>query len=284
MEQTTETRRRRHRRRRRHICRRIFTLCLASIIVAGAYVHVSAIQRNSQQEHIWDRIFSEGPSTEFQKTLAAFAETNDLSIREWPEELIELAEKNPETESFVLNYPLNRDSHPEIDLSEYQHSNSVPLLFQWDERWGYSEYSGGLLGLTGCGPTCLSMVCMYLLDDPAYNPQYIAEFSKDNGYSVRGNGSAWTLISEGGPKLGLDVTEIPLDENRIIRNLEVGNPIICIMGPGDFTTTGHFIVLTGYEDGKLKVNDPNSRARSEKLWEYNQIQDQIRNLWVCRVL
>ena len=106
----------------------------------------------------------------------------------------------------------------------------------------------------------------------------------DNGYSVKGNGSAWTLISEGGQKLGLDVIEIPLDRDRVFRNLEVDNPIICVMGPGDFTTTGHFIVLTGVEDGKLRVNDPNSRERSEQLWEYDSIRDQIRNLWVCRAL
>ena len=138
------------------------------------------------------------------------------------------------------------------------------------------------MGLTGCGPTCLSMVSIYLLNDAKYTPKYIAEFSERNGYSVPGNGSAWTLISEGGKKLGLDVIEIPLDENRIIRNLEVGNPIICIMGPGNFTTSGHFIVMTEYVDGKIKVNDPNSKARSDKLWNLSDIKYEIRNLWVSR--
>ncbi|MBR3709077.1 MAG: C39 family peptidase, partial [Lentisphaeria bacterium] len=133
-----------------------------------------------------------------------------------------------------------------------------------------------------CGPTCLSMVCIYLLNDPAYTPKYVAEFAESNGYSVDGNGSAWTLISGGGKQLGLDVTEIPLDENRIIRNLEAGNPIICVMGPGDFTSTGHYIVLTRYTDGKVTVNDPNSYLRSERLWELTSVMEQIRNLWVCR--
>ncbi|MCD8152609.1 MAG: C39 family peptidase [Clostridiales bacterium] len=37
------------------------------------------------------------------------------------------------------------------------------------------------------------------------------------------------------------------------------------MGPGDFTTGGHFIVLTGIDsDGNVIVNDPNSRINSEK--------------------
>ncbi len=31
-----------------------------------------------------------------------------------------------------------------------------------------------------------------------------------------------------------------------------------------------------------KVNDPNSKARSEKLWDLASIKGQIRNLWVCQ--
>ena len=38
----------------------------------------------------------------------------------------------------------------------------------------------------------------------------------------------------------------------------------------------------GMKDGKFIVNDPNSPENSEKLWSYEQIQGQIRNLWVIR--
>ena len=65
----------------------------------------------------------------------------------------------------------------------------------------------------------------------------------------------------------------------MVRALEAGQLIICIMGPGVFTTTGHYIVLTGVEDGKFQVNDPNSRENSQKLWDYDEFADQIRNLW-----
>jgi len=205
-----------------------------------------------------------------------------LQIDSLPDNLIELLEKNPETRDFVLNYPLKKDAVFEIDLSEHLNSSSVPLFMQWDERWGYTHYAGELMGISGCGPTCLSMVCVYLLHDADYTPKYIAEFAERNGFSVSGNGSSWTLISDGGEALGLDITEIPLVESRIINNLEVGNPIICVMGPGDFTTTGHFIVMTEYVDGNVKINDPNSKIRSEKLWNLSDIAHQIRNLWVCR--
>lgn len=225
---------------------------------------------------------SDEPSSDATETIAAFAQEHNLTLSDWPDSLLELLEKNPEAADFVLNYPLKKDLCPEIDLHEYTDCSEVPLFLQWDERWGYTVYGDNIMGLSGCGPTCLSMVCVYLLNDPQYSPRYIADFAQENGYCVPGNGSSWTLISEGGVMLGLDVIEIPLDEDRIIRNLEVGNPIVCVMGPGDFTSTGHFIVMTGYEDGKIKVNDPNSPERSHLLWDYDAIKDQIRNLWVCR--
>ncbi|MGN1080944.1 MAG: C39 family peptidase [Acutalibacteraceae bacterium] len=132
--------------------------------------------------------------------IAEFAREHNLRTDEWPDELAELLDKNPDTESFVLNYPLKKDKNPEISIDEYKNSGCVPLLFQWDERWGYSEYAGEMMGISGCGPTCLSMVCVYLLNDTEYNPRYIADFSESHGYSVPGNGSSWTLISEGGKK------------------------------------------------------------------------------------
>ena len=61
--------------------------------------------------------------------------------------------------------------------------------------------------------------------------------------------------------------------------LEAGHPVILAMGAGDFTTTGHYIVLTGLQDGLFRVNDPNSVANSQKLWSYEQIESQIRNIW-----
>lgn len=223
-----------------------------------------------------------GTDSDAMQAVQAFAQEHGLNLADWPEDLIALLEKNPETEEFVLYYPLKKNKQTSYDLKECLNRSQVPLLLQWDERWGYGEYAGELMGLSGCGPTCLSMVCIQLLQDASYTPQYVAAFAEENGYAVPGNGSAWALISEGGKKLGLDVTEIPLDEGRIIRNLEVGNPIICVMGPGDFTTSGHFIVLTEYADGYVKVNDPNSPARSQKPWKLTDIMPQMNNLWVCR--
>ena len=219
--------------------------------------------------------------TEAELKVKKYSEEMGISYSEYPESLIELLERNPETESFVLHYPFREEQ--QIDLSGHDLTQGVPLLMQWDERWGYTRYGSDVVGITGCGPVCLSMAGYYVTGgDEAFTPDKIIEFSAKNGYYESGYGTSWTLISEGGVKLGLDVTEIPLVKQRIIDNLEVGNPIICSMRAGDFTTTGHYIVLVGWEDGMIRVNDPNSHENSEKLWSYEQIEGQIRNLWVIR--
>lgn len=183
-------------------------------------------------------------------------------------------------------YKISLDSssgkYETIDLYEYKNAKSVPLLLQYDKRWKNKSYAGDIMKNSGCGPTCLSMVCIYLLGNTKITPPYIADFAENNGYSVKDSGSKWTLISEGGNALGIKVKEIPLEKTVIIDNLKNNNPIICIMGPGDFTTTGHFIVMTEYtENNKIIINDPNSITNSKKLWSYEDIYSQIRNLWVC---
>jgi hypothetical protein len=235
-----------------------------------------------------DTIYAEGGSgakflpKDPDKRLVAFANQNDVSIDEWSDGMKNLMRKVPEAESFVLNYPFMKDDVQYIDLSMYENCTEMPHLMQWDTQWGYTQYSGDLFGLTGCGPTCLSMVSIYLLQDTKYDPRYIADFSEENGYYTTGSGSNWTLMSQGGKKLGMQVKELPLVWDIIKDNLEDGNPVVCVMGPGDFTETGHFIVLSGVQDGMLKVLDPNSITRTEKLWDFEKIQDQIQNLWVFK--
>lgn len=218
--------------------------------------------------------------TETELKVKAYAEEKGIFYSEYPDSLVALLERNPETETFVLEYPFYEDAA--YDLSEYADSEAVPLFLQWDQRWGYETYGSDCIGITGCGPTCLAMAGYYLTGDERFNPEEIAEFAWKNGYYEKGYGSSWTLISEGGGKLGLDVTELPLVKKRMTENLEAGNPIILAMGKGDFTSSGHYIVLTGLEDGQFRVNDPNSREKSEKLWSYEELEHQIRNIWAIR--
>lgn len=215
--------------------------------------------------------------TETEIKVKTFAEEKGLFFAQYPKSLIELLERNPETEEFVLNYPLRQEG--EVDLSGYDRKAGVPLFLQWDPQWGYETYGSGFLAVTGCGPTCLAMAGYYLTGSKNMNPKDVAAFAEDSGYYASGYGSSWTLISEGSARLGLTAAELPLVEKKINTALEAGHPVILAMGEGDFTTTGHYIVLTGLKNGKYTVNDPNSLENSGKLWSYEQIESQIRNIW-----
>ena len=217
-----------------------------------------------------------------QRELDTYAEKNDVSLDAYPEALVQLYARNPDARDFVRDYPKKKDLTPTIDLSGLAGSETVPLLLQWDERWGYREYNESIIGLAGCGPTCLSMVTIYLTGDTTKDPLWMCRFAEQHQFNVPGSGSKWALISEGGRMLGLDVTQIPLDKDRIYRNLDVDNPIIVVVGPGDFTTDGHFLVLTGHDGDRITLNDPNSTTNSGKSWDYDTLAGQIQSLWVLR--
>lgn len=209
--------------------------------------------------------------------------TQEQSVQEYPESLLKLLELNPEAEPFVRGYFQNRDKHPEIDLSGEVVQGTIPLFLQWDERWGYETYGSDLIAITGCGPTCLSMVWCGLSGQTRWDPLSMAGYAEKEGYYVKGAGTAWDFMKMGAEGLGLTVEEISFDANHILAWLEGGNPIICAMRPGDFTTTGHFIVLSGLDEyGRVIVRDPNSRSNSEKAWEVDELMPQIKNLWAYR--
>lgn len=201
--------------------------------------------------------------------------------------LIALA-NNPEMYSFAEGYLLkdeNAVTSPAvtISLTRQEKEKDWPLLLQWDKRWGYHSYGASNIGLSGCGPTCLSMVAISLTKDFTYTPDVVADFSMKNGYYVSGVGTSWNLMTDGASFFGLTGREFTIDEELWKQTLNQGNAIICSLGPGDFTANGHFVVIYGYDKNGFLVNDPNSVLRSNVSWPYTKLAKQIKNLWEMKV-
>lgn len=263
--------------------KKVFSLLILCVIIVSLFIAFKVTSDTINNDG-----FSEPKSASSESTLdyneaydkvKNYADKNDCSIDEYPESLIKLLAKAPESEQFVLEYPKEKGKSHKVNMKKYKNCDSIPLFIQWDTQWGYAPYGNGIVGLDGCGPTCLSMVAVYYLQDTKLSPDYVARFADKNGYYVDGVGSSWSLISEGGKKLGLDVQEIPLDENVVKNNLQQDRAIICSVGEGDFTAKGHFIVLTAYNNGEITVNDPNSYSNSERKWTYERLKPQIKNMW-----
>ncbi|WP_346884079.1 C39 family peptidase [Clostridium sp. UBA4395] len=204
---------------------------------------------------------------------------SNLSL--YPKELLELASKKVEVIDFVADYPnYNPDFNKRISIKQDYQRGKIPLFLQWDKRWGYEKYGSNFIAINGCGPTALAMVAVGLTGNTDINPKVVAEFSSENGYLVDGVGSSWTLMTEGAKHFGLNGTEVPLIKSEILNILRRGQPIIASMGPGAFTTDGHFIVLTGVNSkNNIIVNDSDSRKRSRQTWNIDIFMEQTENLW-----
>ncbi len=188
---------------------------------------------------------------------------------------------NPEMIDFALGYP-DADTETAGELTEAEVNSDFPYYLQWDSRWGYLSYGVSNIGLSGCGPTCLSMVIVKLTKNAEASPAVVAEYAMEHGYYIKRSGTAWSLMTTGAAHFGITRKALSssTSEADLKALLEDGCPIICSVKQGDFTKGGHFIVLAGVEDGKIRVLDPNSVERSSRLWDYETLKKQIKKMWV----
>ncbi len=201
-----------------------------------------------------------------------------ISDSEIREAFQELSEKNPEARDYINAYNGVTEFDLTLDLTGELTAGKIPYYTQWDARWGYCRYSSGLVGWTGCGPTALSMVAMGLTGDGRLTPAYMADLAAKKGYCVKGSGTSWTFFTEGAAMVGLTAKELILWEDTMRAELNAGKPIICVMGKGYFTDSGHYIVLTGCDEEGFQVYDP-FRPSNCRTFTYDELAPEIKNLW-----
>lgn len=281
---------RRRRRRRRKIRHSVIFLCSSIAVIVFVAVESRMITSGDGGTNRYDveagnntydnAVIENSKISEKNKIQNNQSMLDDImNSTQYPKQLKELALKNEEALEFVYDYPAEHVKEHTIDLTEEASMDSAPLFVQWDKRWGYEKYSGNFFAASGCGPTTLSMVVVYLTHNREASPIAVAKYSKEAGYSVDGSGSSWTLISEGCRHYGVKAKAVALDESRMKAELDEGHPIVVNVGPGDFTDTGHFMVITGYDDEGFSINDPNSIEKSGKRWLFKNISSQIRAVW-----
>lgn len=196
----------------------------------------------------------------------------------YPEKLLEMLARNDDMISYMYDYK-EKEGHVYINNIGKVTKGTYPLLLQYDKRWGYGIYGDNVIAINGCGPTAIAMVVAGLTGRNDITPYTVAKYSYEKGYYTSEWGTRWDLMTVGVKYFGITGKSIVLTKENIFNELNNGHPIICSMRPGDFTTIGHFILLTGIKDGKIMVNDSNSRERSNKLWDYETIAPQIKGQW-----
>lgn len=199
---------------------------------------------------------------------------------QYSDDMLKALANNPEMADFVKNSLEAEAEATGAGISVLEKGQEYPLFLQWDPRWGYAEYGENNIGLSGCGPTCVSMAMYYLLGDESITPDKVAEYSMRNGYYVYGTGTAWALLEDMPKEYGIQVSQPSKTEQNMKNELDAGGIIICSMKAGDFTDGGHFVVIYGYDEEGFLINDSNCVARSRQKWSYTALKKQLKNIWV----
>ncbi|WP_202707687.1 C39 family peptidase [Sporosalibacterium faouarense] len=159
----------------------------------------------------------------------------------------------------------------------------IPRFSQIDKRWANLPYGDSTIGRAGCGPTSASMVLTGLLDK-VISPVEAVKFAIDNRCKVE-SGTSWNYFSLIGKHYNIDVQQLdPKNYRMVLEELKKGNPVIASMGPGHFTSAGHYIVLTGIdEDNLIIVNDSyDPLGIKNRSWDFKIILSEAKQFFVFK--
>ena len=159
---------------------------------------------------------------------------------QYPDAMIQSLYCNDELTDFVYNYP-SRKGHVYTDTIGYVKKGNYPLLLQYDQRWGYGKYGNNVIGMNGCGPTSAAMIIAGLTGKNNITPYDVASYAYRHGYYQ--DGTSWSFFTEGMKHYGIHGINIPLSYSSMKNELMNNRSLICSMRPGDFTTSGHLIVI-----------------------------------------
>lgn len=184
-------------------------------------------------------------------------------------------------EASLLNIPAKTAAQlPASTPREDWEQGSLPYLYQTDPAWSSKPYAGGTVERNGCGPTCLAMIYIYLTGNTDMDAGDMCAFADEHNFAPTG-ATEHAFMTDGAALLGITGTAInPNSTSEIISALRAGEPVVCVLNPGYFTTVGHFIILYGIDDsGMVNMHDPNSSYHSAQKWDLKFVLSQAIVCW-----
>lgn len=184
------------------------------------------------------------------------------------------------------------DGGVDVSAENYQipdNGGSMPIVYfsqGGGQPWSALPFGGGNIASSGCSITSLAMVVSYLTggtdQDAWVFPSDIRAMiqAKTGNYNTfyAGNGQSWSIMSAVAGYYGLGCNQI--GSGSIVSALASGMPVIMSCKPGEFTNSGHFIVLSGLtEDGYIVVNDPSHPDKAYKKYTASYIASQGKGWW-----
>lgn len=186
----------------------------------------------------------------------------------------------PDEQSDGTGLKLTREK-PRLDWTGVVPSDDggmpIPRLYQYNYKTVLLEYDGipRSVMTSGCNVTSVAMVAAYLTGEE-HSPEKLFSWALEKNL-YHGDGLSHSAMSKVAANYGVSGKWIGRDGDAVIEALKAGKPVIAHMGPGLFTSRGHYIVLRGVtEDGKILVNDPSSAKRSKLAYPLKSILREAR--------
>ena len=156
---------------------------------------------------------------------------------------------------------------------------------QGDSRWGKKMYSnhgdtGQTMANSGCGPTAMADI-VATVKDKSKTPYDLAKLAMKWGDRTYNSGTAWTfmiphIMNEFEFTKAIQTANIDI----VKACLDAGGYVVCSMGPGYWTSGGHFICAWKYDATYVYCNDPASSTRKkQKLTDFVKQRKQFFCFW-----
>lgn len=166
---------------------------------------------------------------------------------------------------------------PEFPAEESSLANvnqiNAPLYLQKDAEWRTAKYGNGSqqLGENGCAILSLAMVHAFY-QNRHVDPMEILDWSQER-YWVDDAGTSWNIFHEFAEAYNYDFHNYGANFYDAMNAVNEGKLIVASVEPGFFTEEGHIIVIRGYADGKVYVNDPNDDPM--KMYSIQGIDEEV---------
>ena len=151
---------------------------------------------------------------------------------------------------------------------------------QADSRWGKKVYTScgnkkQTIANSGCGPTSMADI-MATWVNKLITPVEMCAYAVKHGFRTKSSGTAWGFFKSIATAYGFTgfvQTKSMATARAALKN---GAFVVASMGPGYWTSGGHFICLWKTDDVYMYANDPASKTRKkQKLKAFEEQRKQF---------
>ena len=172
--------------------------------------------------------------------------------------------------------------------------NQQPVSYlQTDPRWSAKDYSARgektTIGASGCGPTAMAMV-LATWADPQVTPATECAWALAHGYKAPRQGTYYGYFPPAAARYGLTCRQMnwsslygnPNSSLHAQAKGEIakGNLVIACMGPGLWTSSGHFVLVWEIRGNTVYLNDPASTKPARTRGDYTLFRRQVKYYFV----